>query len=60
MGSTRWQYAGLSLILDDPRPQQGRATADITRWNTPPLTRRGLMPRGADSSTRKDVTISNR
>ena len=38
MGTTSWRHAGLSLILDVLRLEQGRATADGSRRRIiPPL-----------------------
>jgi len=41
MGSTRWRNAGRSLILDESKPDQGRATADSSRRNELPNSRLG-------------------
>jgi hypothetical protein len=43
MGSTRWQYAGLSLIPDDSRIDWGRATTGLTRTDLLAPTPRGLV-----------------
>lgn len=59
MGSTRWHYAGLSLILDDSWPDQGRATDDSSRPHKYPRWPLCRMANSANFIPYGDVIIRN-